>query len=278
MNATCNEPIDLEEVRDLEGWSETAPWTPGQELLLRASGGAHLRDDLRVSIAQQQYSASVEGDRKAVVKGDQSLEVRFNMITNIAGKDSLTVNGPAHIEAHERVTLGVGTMTRRWKGPMVRLIGMEGVIAGGVFTKTYMGASISMSPLATGDVYGAAIHGSLVRIYLSATLGYRSVERAMWGGALQVRNTALTIEPAVQTPMMDKPRHWALKAGRIGLAVCPLADILFGVLTAPVMIAAAIYGIVKNWKKPPQPPAGPPRVHNRTVGAWTQSRASDKNL
>ena len=100
----------------------------------------------------------------------------------------------------------------------------------------------------------------------------------MWAGGMQIRTTALTLEPVVGTNALNPPRHWGIKMGRIALASCPLLDILWGIGSMPFSIAASIYGMAKNRKKPPQPPAGPPRVHNRTVGTWVQSRASDKNL
>ncbi len=270
---------ELEKLRAIERWGDRIPWTPRHELLLRATGGAHLRDDKRVTVASGTYAAFVEGNRRAEISNEKSLEVHFNYMSDIIESDNLTVNGSANVEAHERIIIGGGDVSRTWTGAALRMIGMEGVIAGGLFTKNFLGSNLTVSPLATGDVYGGGLQGAALRVRMAGKFGYQSAERAMFNGGLLNRASTITIEPMVGSPTTSAPRHWLLKLGRIGLGMFPPGDILFGlVVMMPLSAAAAIYGIAKNWKKPPAPPAGPPRVHNRTYGTKVEGRASDKNL
>ena len=269
----------LAELLDLESWNGNVPWEPGISLELRASGGAHLRDDRRVSIAGESYDAYVTGDRKVRVANHRDLKVGRNLALDVGGgKDTLKILGDAHIKSKERMMIGKGVVRRNWTGGMTRLIGMEGVICGGAFMKSYVGSSITLTPIATGDVYGGALHGSALRLHMTGKMGYRSAERAAWSGGMFLRSTGMTIEPVVGSPLQDVPRSMAAKAARIGLGLCPLLDITIGILMMPISIAMSIYAVAKNRKKPPPPPAGPPRVHNRTYGVCSQSRASDKSL
>ena len=57
MSANDPTELNLDRLRAIERWGDLVPWTPGQELLLRASGGAYLRDNLRVSVARDEYRA-----------------------------------------------------------------------------------------------------------------------------------------------------------------------------------------------------------------------------
>lgn len=267
----------LNELVALEQWNGRVPWTPGHELMLRSSGGAHIRHDRRITVVRDDYRSYVTGNRNAEIAGESRLATDFNMGVRVNQREELTVSGDAEVKALERMTIGVGHIRRNWTGAMTRLIGMEGVICGGGFAKFYVGGSVTMAPLVSGDVYGGGVHASAARIHMSGKMGYRSAERAMWAGGLLLRSSAITVEPLVDTRLQNKPANMAAKAARIGLGVCPVADILIGLATAPFLIAFSIYSIVKNWKKPPAPPKGPPRVHTRTAGVVMQTRASDQS-
>lgn len=273
-----NDHWTVAKLQDLDRWNGGVPWKKGHELTLRASGGASLRDDRRISVAAGHYTGLVSGNRNAEISGNRKLRSETDLSIQIHETDSLRVEGNADLKAGDRMVIGTGHVTRRWEGAMARFIGMEGVICGGAFLKSYLAGSLTIAPLATGDIYGGGVHAAGVRVNMSAMMGYRSCERVAWQGNTFVRSAGFTLEPIAETRTQEMPKHMAMKAARIGLGLCPFIDILLGVLTLVPNIASSIYGLVKNWKKPPPPPKGPPRVHNRTYGVATMSRASDKIL
>ena len=268
----------LEQIRNIDDWGDTVPWSPGHELSLRANGGAHLRDDTRVTVVEGMYSSFVKDDRTVQITGDRHVEIKDKLLSSIETVDTLTVNGSTKIKAHDRLVIGLGNVDRKWTGPMLRMAGMEGVIAGGIFCKTFAALSITMSPLATGDVYGGALHSAGLRLRIAGKFSYQSAERAANVGGLLVRNNAITLEPIIGTAALNPPRHWGKKLARIGLGLFPPGDILLGVAMLPFAIAMGIYSIAKNWNTPPPPPTGPPRVHNRSYGTKIEARSMEKIL
>ena len=170
-----------------------------------------------------------------------------------------------------------GTINKTWNGGVVRLAGMEGVICGGAFLRVYAGPSMHIVALNSGDVYGGAGRTSAARVNI-AGIGYRSCDSgSAWTAGVYVRNTNFTIEPALGTPSQQPIRKsLAGKMGKIALAVCPFAEIGFGlasVLVAPIgLILAAVN---KLRKKPPgRPPATEPRSRFRSVGLTSQQMAT----
>jgi len=268
-------PTSIQALKAIPGWKGGTPWSEKHQLEIIANGGLYSRDRRRLQVAGNIFTATVNGDRNVEVTRDHRLEVEGNATFSVQGADALKVAGDADWHAHDRMTLGAGNLQRRWEGPILRMIGMEGIICGGAFLKTFTGVSTTMAPLASGDVYGGAVRAAGARARMHGTMGYRSSEMCMWNCGVFQRMCATLIEPIVNTPRQDPPRNMLLKAGRIGMGLCPLADILFGLLSAPVTMAMAARNFRKNRGKPPAPPAGPPRVHMRTVGLATQTRASD---
>lgn len=258
------------------GWSDTGtpPWTPGHDLSLVGNGGIYIRERHRQTIAAVLYQSHVAGDRVVEVGGDSVLNVARNA-TFSTSTDKLRVEGDAFWRTDDKLTLGRGNVNRRWEGAIMRKIGMEGVIAGGAFLKTFTGMSMTLTPLASGDVYGGAAQAAGVRVRMTAHMGYRSTEMCSWACGVFLRSCQTMIEPIAGSPAADMPRKKLAKAGRIGLGLCPVADILFGLCMMPVSIAMAIRAKVKGIKRP-DTPQGQPRTHIRTVGTTAQGRVSDK--
>lgn len=257
------------------GWSDTdtPPWEPRHDLTLIGNGGVYTRDRHRETIAGIVYQSHVAGDRDVEVGGDCALIVHSNLTTQTSGSVKMRVHGDAYWKTHDKVTMAAGHLNRRWEGAIMRKIGMEGIIAGGFFSKTFTGCSMTMAPLASGDVYGGCIQVSASRSRIS-NMGYRSSEMCAWQCGLYNRAAGSVIEPIAGTPSADGPRKLWQKAGRIGMGLCPLADIIIGLAMMPVGIGMAIKNKIKKPKKPPTP--GVPRLHTRNSGVVTQSRASDK--
>ena len=202
------------------------------------------------------------------------------------GHDRLTVNGDARYKFHSRTLMMSGQVTRTWSGGVMRLASMEGVVCGGVMTRVIAGPSLALSGMRTGDVYGAIARASAVRAHI-AVLQYRAAQSAAWAIGVWVRRTTFTIVPVVPAPPQVKPAsnaaaskmgrlmRTARKAGkavgravRVTRMVCPVVDILLGVLALPF----ALYGLVMLMKsflsylkglastKNVIPPVGPPRL------------------
>ena len=183
------------------------------------------------------------------------------------GEDKLDVTGTAAIHVGERMTLMNGAIRRNWNGRVMRLAGMEGVICAGLWLRAFAGVSASMSALMSGDVYGGAARAAVARVQIGGFF-YRSAELAGWAGIAHVRSTSVTIEPIIGSPTQHTPetKLWK-KLGRLSLALCPFLDMAIGLITMPFNIAIAAGTAIANKinKKPPRPPAGPPRLRTRTA-------------
>ncbi len=266
------------------GWEEedSPPWS-GNQLEFVGSGGIEVRERYRDTIGAQHYLSAVGGDIHARIGGDCSVDVEHDHLLSIDENhgglwrnrgDNLHVKGDVRWHSGEKMVLGACDVERRWEGDILRMIGMEGIICGGIFLKTFSGGiSTTMAPLVSGDVYGGAAHASGARVRASSTLGYRSSEMAAWACTFYVRKAWTTIEPLPGSLTQDPRRQLGEKLGRILLGTNPILDIMWGVAFMPM----AIYSLIKMIKdkiqgkqQPADPPQGPPRVRTRFVGGVFQ--------
>lgn len=169
-----------------------------------------------------------------------------------------------------------GTIDQSWEGSVTRLVGMEGVICGGAFVRTYAGVAATMASMVTGDVFGGCARASAARMH-GAIMNFRSWEGAsVWGIGCYVRKCTAVVEPAVGSVSQDaSTKSRAAKLMKLATNVCPFV----GILMAPFAIVFGILGLIRSIKaksllKIP-PPAGPPRVLTRTTGVTTRSAASE---
>ena len=261
---------------------EGTPWEPNYELEIKGLGGIHSRDKHRITIAPRLYQSYVTGDRTSDISGDYTMIGERDVVTTVGpvagsskgtGHDKLTVKGDAEWTFHEKRTLMTGTYNRRWEGRIDRFIGMEGVICGGVFTKTYVGAQSTLAGVFSGDVFGGCARFSASRNYL-AGMNYRSADNAAWAAGIYVRGTAVTIEPAIGSPGAMMPASTAMAtAARLALTVMPFLEIGIGLAMLPIGIVMAVAALVR--RRPAAPLVGPPRLRNRTVGCEIRSNMSE---
>ena len=295
----------LERVPSMHDSLEIPPWRPGYELDIRAFGGLVSNDRRRYTLVGHDgsYVNQVRGNR-TITADYHSTRVRRHRTDTVArtkdsdgldaswGRDRLTVERDASHEFHSRTLMMSGLVKRNWNGGIMRLAAMEGVVCGGAMIRVIAGPAATMSQMMTGDVYGGIARASAVRAYL-AVLQYRAAKDAAWAMGLWVRRTTFTIVPAVPTPPAVTPagnaltkmarlnkmatKAWRVTKGIVAAAgmVCPLVDILVGVLTIPfalVGLATLFAGFVS--KKTPVPPAGPPRVVQSNSGVTAETYMS----
>lgn len=266
------------------------PWEEGHQLDFTSRGGIYRMEKDRVIVAADAYISRILGNQEVNIAHDYESTVDGNELITIQlptegesgssggsgsspdagvtspGLEKLAVDGTARFEFDDRKTLLSGAVNRLWQGPIVRMIGMDGVICGGAFVRVHAGPSMHLAPLASGDVYGGAAHLSGARIRV-AGLGYRSVDSSMWAMGAYIRATSITLEPMIGTPHQSKPfgaARMSQKVGRIAMGVCPFLDIAVGLLMMPISLVMMCIGLVR--KRPPKPPAGPPRIRNRSMG------------
>ena len=240
------------------------PWHGDERLRVAAAGGIVLRERATAVLARA-YTDTVEGDSRTQVSGDFERTVDGDASLDVeGGTDALDVEGEAAIEFDERMVRMSGTIERNWTGSITRMAGMEGIICGGAYTKVHAGPSMTVSALATGDVYGACARFAGARVHV-AGLHYRAARVAMWNTGAYVRSAGTVVEPLIGSPGPGGPaKSLKAKAARImkGVgAVLPFVDIAMGVVALPAGIAMLIASAVR--KKQPEPPAGPPRVRMR---------------
>ena len=276
-------------IEQVPEWSERPPWQPGYELHIRGQGGLVSKERRRYAIVGHGGYANIVGRHRTLTTDYQSTicskdrKIMFDRPDQTDdldapwGRDKLVVEGDASQTYHGRTLMMSGTVQRTWHGGVMRLASMEGVICGGVLTRVIASPSATLSALMSGDVYGGAARVSAVRTYL-AVLHYRAAKSAAWAMGVYVRNATFVIEPIISSPSAETPKgRIARKLARLAKAadvarmVCPVVDIMAGVITFPL----AIYGIFKLLKsivrKPvPIPPSGPPRIRTRNVGIHTE--------
>ena len=248
----------------MDGKSAASPWSGDERLYVSAAGGIVARER-DAAILARGFSDSVEGDSRTEVRGDFERTTDGDATVDVeGGTDRIDVAGEAAIDFDERMVRMSGTIERRWTGPITRIAGMEGVICGGAFTKVHAAPSMTVSALATGDVYGACARFAGARVHV-AGLHYRAASVAMWRTGVYLRSAATVVEPLIGSPGSGGPaKSMAAKAARImkGVgAVLPFVDIAMGIVALPVGIGMLIANAIR--KKRPEPPAGPPRVRMR---------------
>ena len=280
---------------------EKSVWRPGYELNIHGFGGLVSRERRRYTLVGHSGSfLNQTGRHRSLAADNHSSRVEKDRLVTIArpkktydidapwGLDRLAVEGDASYTIGTRTLLMSGIVQRNWNGGVMRLASMEGIVCGGVMTRVIASPSATMSGLMTGDVYGGIARTSAVRTYL-AVLQYRSAEKAAWALGVYVRNATFIIEPLVSAPVKEKPSDAAKKMSRLARTaskvskvaaktvaaarmICPLVDIMAGVVMLPVAAYGIISAIIaKIAGKPPAPPLppGPPRVRNRTVACTT---------
>ena len=240
------------------------PWHGSDRLQVAAAGGLVQREGSTAVLARA-YTDTVTGDSRTEVGGDYERTIDGDASIQVdGGTDALGVDGDAEIDFDERMVTMSGRIDREWKGAITRMVGMEGVICGGAYTKVYAGAAMTVCALATGDVYGACARFAGARVYV-AGLHYRAAKVAMWRTGAYVRSAGVVVEPLIGSPSQNTPaKSVAQKAARIfrGVsAVLPFVDIAVGIVALPVGIAMLIANVVR--RKNPEPPSGPPRVRMR---------------
>ena len=240
------------------------PWHGSDRLQVAAAGGLVQREGSTALLARA-YTDTVTGDSRTEVGGDYERTIDGDASIQVdGGTDSLDVDGDAEIDFDERMVTMSGRIDREWKGAITRMVGMEGVICGGAYTKVYAGAAMTVCALATGDVYGACARFAGARVHV-AGLHYRAAKVAMWRTGAYVRSAGVVVEPLIGSPSQNTPaKSVAQKAARIfkGVsAVLPFVDIAVGIVAMPVGIAMLIANVVR--RKNPEPPSGPPRVRMR---------------
>lgn len=285
---------NLLRVPSMHGSPDSPPWEPYYELEVRGFGGLVSKDRDRYTLVGHDghFVNQIKGAR-TVTADYHSTRVRRHRTDTVSGRDRLVVEGDASYEFKSRTLMMSGSVTRDWRGGIMRLASMEGVICGGAMTRVIAGASGTVSGMMTGDVYGAIGRASGTRIYL-AVLQYRAAQQAAWALGCWIRNTTFTIVPVVppaHTPTpagkaagkmarLTKAARKAAKATRKVVEgarmICPVVDILLGVLSLPFAIIGVGMFIKMLVTRNKVPPAGPPRVENRNVAMTLEVYASKK--
>jgi len=139
----------------------------------------------------------------------------------------------------------------------------------------------TMSGLNTGDVYGGCARVAAVRSYL-AVLQYRAAQTTTWTSAIYNRTATFVVEPVVGSPSANPVSNTASKLARLGRTfamarmLCPVLDILVGVVTFVPFGLYAIYRLISSVVKKPVavPLTGPPRVRIQTAPVRVSSYQS----
>ncbi len=250
------------------------PWAAGYGMRMVAFGGVNSEERRRVIIAPRTLRSMVSGDLNVTVEGKGEMRAEWSSMDSISGTDRLVVNGDVDQTFKSRTTIIThGSVNRTWLGRIHRFVGQEGVICAGIFARMYFGVQMTMSAVASGDVYGGAIKVAAFRFYLSK-FGYRASKTANWAMAAYLRTGMVVLEPAVNTVAQDGPVPKAKKAASIIAALCPFIEILGGLAMLPISVVIAIYKKVR--KKKPPPPAGPPRC--RTISCSNIIEISATNV
>ena len=188
------------------------------------------------------------------------------------GRDKLHIKGDAEIRFHSRTVMAKGTFDRTWRGGVVRLASMEGVIAGGFYTRAIGGPSLTLSGFMTSDVYGGAVRAAACRL-LMAGLHYRAAKATAWACGAYIRRVPFTIEPTLTVAQKPKTGgisgklqrllNAANKALKVARWVLPPLDIFYGLVSLVLVMPINALIAKCRGKNEPEPPPGPPRVHER---------------
>ena len=275
------------------------PWRDGHAVDLSAFGGLESLEDRTVSIALGGYSNYMSSNLTQDISGDYTSNFEGPAVYTFAapeedesdtppeesnsdatvarpmalyGDDTLTVKGNSDVRFKNRTVMMTGRMQRTWLGGIARMACMEGIICGGFFTRIFAGPSLTITAIATGDIYGGAARVSGARMHI-AGMGYRSAELSNWAIGYYARLTNFTIVPVIGSPSAKAPvssKDWAKK---ITFALLPFAEIFAGLAMMPIGIILLIASKIR--KSPKKPPVvGPPRLLNRTAGITQQAAGS----
>ena len=194
--------------------------------------------------------------------------------------------GDAQISFQSRTLMMNGTLSRRYNAGFIKAASMEGVVCAGVFVRTVAGPALTMSALATADVYGGALRVAAVRTML-ASMHYRANAGAAWASLFYARSATFLIEPLVSVRTNSPQGNAAAKLARLskvlGVArmVCPLLDIACGVGAFAVGAGSGLYALARRavkGKAAPPPVVATPRVHVRNYGLCSETASSILHL
>ena len=244
--------------------SEPEPWIEETEIEVAGIEGIRSSAGERARIARKRHVERVEGAMdeegeqgyESVVSGDESVR--------IDGEDRLTVEGGADIRIDERRVLMRGTFERRWTGAITRMSAIEGVIAGGSFTRVQAGPCVALMAFGTSDVYGGASRLTGVRTQVSGTQ-YQTSRGTARAAGLYVRSAGVVVEPLTWSPAAEPPaRTMRAKAARIGMIAGSMIP-FFGIATTVVTIPVGIARLIRSARRGRPPPGtqGAPRMRMR---------------
>ena len=274
------------------GETDRRPWQPGMELNVHGQGGLVSKDRRRFTIIGHGEYANHVGGCRTLAANKQGIRTTKQLTTRITrgesatgrsstGRDSLNVDGDAEVTFGGRLVMMSGILNRQWNGGVMRLASMEGVICGGGFLRLIASPSATISGLNTGDVYGGCARVAVVRSYL-AVLQYRAAQTATWTSAIYNRTATFVVEPVVGSPSANPVSNTASKLARLGRTfamarmLCPVLDILVGVVTFVPFGIYAIYKLISGVVKKPvaAPLTGPPRIRIQTTPVCVSSYQS----
>ena len=275
---------------------DPVPWVGKGELQLRGVGGIESRERRAYTLVGRGgvYGSHVEGNRTLNTVYRES-KVGGPRTETIEHTDELNVLGNASYRFKARGIMMTGNIEKTWNGGVMKAASMEGVICGGVMVRTIGGAAMTLGGMATGDVYIGVARAAGMRLYIAQLL-YRSTSgAAAWAIGLWVRNTTFTIVPVTMAPApgqkpagnaaqkMSRLNRTARKvakglkaAATVGRMVCPVIDILLGLLSI-LLIPFGIRAMVKAYKQAKvQPLVAAPRLETRNAALTLETYGSKK--
>ena len=283
----------LDSLLAVAGWSagemdrNGVPWREGDLAVYRGTGGMDVRGASHHIIAGRSLYTRVSGDRDLVVNNDMVVNVKKNHQieaheSNPKAVDSLKVDGNMSVTTKERLTIGIGTVDRTYRSAHVRVTGMEGIICGGAWNRTYVGPLFQSSALQMGDVFGGALMGSAFRGTYNRGLFYRSADStSTWRMGIYERNVKNCVEPVVGSPVPADGK-WARRASmfsKVLFTALPMLGMAWGLLMTPMLIyALAKFLWMKYGNGKAKPYEGPTKVRNRmrvVKGVQTACRVSE---
>ena len=275
---------------------DPVPWMKKGRMELRGVGGIESRERRAYTLVGRGgvYGSHVEGNRTLNTVYRES-KVGGARTETIEHTDELEVTGNASYRFKARGIMMKGHIEKRWNGGVMKAASMEGVICGGVMVRTIGGAAMTLGGMTTGDVYIAVARAAGMRLYIAQML-YRSTSSgAAWAIGLWVRNTTFTIVPVTLAPApgqkpagnaaqkMSRLNRAARKvakglkaAATVGRMVCPVIDILLGLLSL-LLIPFGIRAMVKAHRLAKvQPLVAAPRLETRTAALTLETYGSKK--
>jgi len=268
----------LDSLLEVAGWKEGhaeqngTPWRKGDLAVYRGMGGMEVRGSRHEVIVGSDSFTRVSGDRSLVVNQDMTVQANRMQLAkhqrNPGAVDSLTVHGNLRAKSDDRLTIGTGTVDRMFYGNHAKIAGMEGVICGGAWNRTYATNLSTLSSLFMGDVFGGAVVAAGARVHISTML-YRSAEYSRWRMGSYTRNVTSCIEPLVSPVQQVGKWRRRLDLGQtILFTALPMLGILFAAVVTPILLVWALMKYLYNKAKGRTPAATPtePRTRTRTVG------------